>query len=740
MANIDDGFEVEILSLNDNTLITSGNIDPSSVGYEAPIGSLYITDAAVTYHKTGAGDTDWTISISDVQVGGTATLSGIGLTNVITNKEFTVVGTPAGFGQSVKAETLSTAFFSGASLAHDQMANLSTVFSTHGVTDEYGKQTGTQAVSSRYDDVAPITDDFYYELNHLLNGEDAFILRKEPTGIMYAELRVDDVKIGSPTGESAGFGDWTFNKTVELSGEAGIKFTYLDVGQVPNVEFEIGSLGVNSDKEIQLTASNTFKIVAPEIIFESASNDEGSFIQIGPNGSLHYTSIGLEPNKWRDSAINVSSPVGDVNENIIYDVTINETVNEGTIIFELDVAFPWWRNATVRVKADGVIKYIDVFAGTGTYAFSAGLAVIEEYVAGTVFTVTLEVDVPDYSVLDTGYLEVSSYGLETSFITNVDTPITYAGEAGKYVTVNSTSDGLVFTDFNISGDFDLNGHTMYDSTNGGDGTNGGLNLDVNSGSSSTTMTLTNITHNFTTSLTPTGVELAADTSLTVKAATIVNIHQTPTIRLAADNNLLLTGTNAITVSSSLGGVQIKGAAGVGVSVSGLTFDAAPTTNRLLKTDPNFNVVTYVEHNPAIQTVKNGDLIIASEHTTIIGMVTPAPIINDNVYTLNGITGEISIVQSGTFEIDATVSIRSNTSADRFFALELYVNGTQVTRSGTFTSSNEAIGSASIHGYKLDLNASDVITFAGSGYSGNGSNYNGYTVPHLGSVFSIKGLY
>lgn len=61
MSNIKDAFQIESLSLNDNVLITEGQLDPSTgTGYEAPIGSLYINSAVGDmYHKVGPLDTDW---------------------------------------------------------------------------------------------------------------------------------------------------------------------------------------------------------------------------------------------------------------------------------------------------------------------------------------------------------------------------------------------------------------------------------------------------------------------------------------------------------------------------------------------------------------------------------------------------------------------------------------------------------------------------------------------------------
>ena len=65
MANIDDGFSVNILVLGnddgDQVLIAEGGFDPSAgLGYDAPIGSLFLRyDIPTLYLKTGVADTGW---------------------------------------------------------------------------------------------------------------------------------------------------------------------------------------------------------------------------------------------------------------------------------------------------------------------------------------------------------------------------------------------------------------------------------------------------------------------------------------------------------------------------------------------------------------------------------------------------------------------------------------------------------------------------------------------------------
>lgn len=65
MANIDNGFRVEILSLDDQVLIAQGIDDPTSgAGFEAPEGSLYLRRAGTSsaiYYKTNTADVDWTV-------------------------------------------------------------------------------------------------------------------------------------------------------------------------------------------------------------------------------------------------------------------------------------------------------------------------------------------------------------------------------------------------------------------------------------------------------------------------------------------------------------------------------------------------------------------------------------------------------------------------------------------------------------------------------------------------------
>lgn len=60
MANIDDAFRVEKLSLDDGVLITQGSADPTTgPGYEAPVGSLYLRTNGTLYKKVNTANVDW---------------------------------------------------------------------------------------------------------------------------------------------------------------------------------------------------------------------------------------------------------------------------------------------------------------------------------------------------------------------------------------------------------------------------------------------------------------------------------------------------------------------------------------------------------------------------------------------------------------------------------------------------------------------------------------------------------
>lgn len=62
MANIDDAFRVEQVSLDDLVLITSQTADPSTgAGYEAPVGSVYARTTGSVYVKYDTADVDWRI-------------------------------------------------------------------------------------------------------------------------------------------------------------------------------------------------------------------------------------------------------------------------------------------------------------------------------------------------------------------------------------------------------------------------------------------------------------------------------------------------------------------------------------------------------------------------------------------------------------------------------------------------------------------------------------------------------
>lgn len=79
MANIDKGFNVELISLGDRTLIASGELDPRVSGYEAPEGSLFAYkngSGSTLLIKTGVLDTDW---LTVQGTGRATTLAGYGI-------------------------------------------------------------------------------------------------------------------------------------------------------------------------------------------------------------------------------------------------------------------------------------------------------------------------------------------------------------------------------------------------------------------------------------------------------------------------------------------------------------------------------------------------------------------------------------------------------------------------------------------------------------------------------------
>jgi len=69
MANIDNGFRVEVLSLDDKTLLATGLDQPDILpGFEAPQGSLFLRQSSGSfgelYIKKGPNDIDWVSSSS----------------------------------------------------------------------------------------------------------------------------------------------------------------------------------------------------------------------------------------------------------------------------------------------------------------------------------------------------------------------------------------------------------------------------------------------------------------------------------------------------------------------------------------------------------------------------------------------------------------------------------------------------------------------------------------------------
>jgi hypothetical protein len=75
--SVERAFETESILLRDRTGLVAFDIDPTTVGFNAPIGSLGMRTNGSHYRKTGALDTDWTQT--DVGGGGGGGFTGLGL-------------------------------------------------------------------------------------------------------------------------------------------------------------------------------------------------------------------------------------------------------------------------------------------------------------------------------------------------------------------------------------------------------------------------------------------------------------------------------------------------------------------------------------------------------------------------------------------------------------------------------------------------------------------------------------
>jgi len=105
MANIDKAFDVELLSLNDSMLIAAGTSDPSSGGFEAPRGSLYLQQlpsGGELWTKYGDLDTDWRrFTDNFVRVSSNDTTSGYLLNKLSAGTNITLTETNDGGNESI---------------------------------------------------------------------------------------------------------------------------------------------------------------------------------------------------------------------------------------------------------------------------------------------------------------------------------------------------------------------------------------------------------------------------------------------------------------------------------------------------------------------------------------------------------------------------------------------------------------------------------------------------------------
>ncbi len=117
MSEIEKAFAVQFgLSLNDEVGIFHGSEDPTSFGFDAPIGSLYLRTDGTEFQKTDSSPTDWSLKASKTPVAQTVTVAKSGgdyttiqgaidsITDATINKKYTVLVMPGTYIENVRME------------------------------------------------------------------------------------------------------------------------------------------------------------------------------------------------------------------------------------------------------------------------------------------------------------------------------------------------------------------------------------------------------------------------------------------------------------------------------------------------------------------------------------------------------------------------------------------------------------------------------------------------------------
>ena len=200
--------------------------------------------------------------------------------------------------------------------------------------------------------------------------------------------------------------DSEVNNKLDASGGTVIHYTkYTDVNGN-----DIGALGNQNTDYLTLLSKSTIEFDSTGFRVKAFDNPQykGYLLTVLDNGYIGLASKDSEDKSWEDTTANITN-ITDTNEHTIYNLSIDEDVSKGFYEWSVKGNNPWYRDITLRVYKNGIKVEEETISQDGDWEFSYAAPIVNSGTTGDQYELTIQSDVANYTIHDTGFFKVQSY-------------------------------------------------------------------------------------------------------------------------------------------------------------------------------------------------------------------------------------------------------------------------------------------------------------------------------------------
>ena len=197
------------------------------------------------------------------------------------------------------------------------------------------------------------------ELGAGIGASTAFDIDDGEINVICPDARVTTIANISPNG-SFRFSSQRFSGDVNNSGG---KYSYITMG--------------DDDNSMVLSTNLNISLDSDSITLPKQANNAGSFLSVGTNGLINYTTLAAPASEWTDETEGFTT-LSSTAESTLYSVQVLEDVDAGSYQYQVHVTPGFWMTTVVRIRrnnASGPLLNTQTSSGSGTQVLSYSLPI-----------------------------------------------------------------------------------------------------------------------------------------------------------------------------------------------------------------------------------------------------------------------------------------------------------------------------------------------------------------------------